>query len=173
MQIPDHTNTCNHDTDLPVGSLVIEEPVAVLTNILLASVCFWVYRRIKRELSGHPVNRLYARFFLVMSAATLLGGIFGHAFCGTLGIAWKLPGWLLSMVAVMFAERASIVHTGRVLPSGLLAFFRWMNIAELLVLVTLTLASLNFFFVEFHAFYGFVGVVGVFESWHLYKTGNK
>lgn len=171
-RIPVHTNLCNDETTIDVFGISVEEPVTVLTDLIITLVCWVLFFHSSKQLPANRVTALYRYFFFVMGLATLFGGIFGHAFCSVLGIHWKLPGWLLSMVAVMLAERASIIRSAYLMSPLVAQIFRVMNVFELILLVSLTLVTKNFFFVEFHAFYGFVVVVGVFEFWHYRKTGN-
>jgi hypothetical protein len=171
-QIPVHTNLCSDETTIQLLGISIEEPVTVVTDFFITIVCWFLFFNSSKRLPTNRVTILYRYFFFVMGLATLFGGIFGHAFCSVLGLQWKLPGWLLSMVAVMLAERASIIRSAYLMSPRVAQIFTVMNVFELTLLVSLTLYTRNFFFVEFHAFYGFVIVVGLFEFWHYRKTGN-
>lgn len=108
-----------------------------------------------------------------MALATFFGGIFGHAFCYAFGIAFKLPGWILSMIAVMFSERASIYFASKSIRNFYSRFFLYANIVEFLTILSVTIITVNFFFVEFHAFYGLLIVSGMFQLFHFYKTKNN
>lgn len=171
-RIPVHTNLCSDETTIQLFGVFVQEPVTVITDLLITAVCWYLFFHPSKKLPVNRVTVLYRYFFLVMGLATLFGGILGHAFCSALGMSWKLPGWLLSMVAVMLAERASIIRSAYLMSPRVAQIFTVMNVFELTLLVCLTLYTRNFFFVEFHAFYGFVIVVGLFEFWHYRKTGN-
>jgi hypothetical protein len=108
-----------------------------------------------------------------MGFATLFGGIFGHALCYRFGAGFKLPGWILSMTAVMLCERAAILHAGKQMPVQITKFFSSLNIAELILMITVTCSTLNFFFVELHAFYGLLIVTGIFELYNYSKTRSE
>src|ERR1039458_2527470 len=98
-------------SSLEIGCIKIMEPVTVLTDLIVAVVCFYAWNRLKRKNnSGNIVFTLYRYFFLGMGLSTTLGGLIGHAFIQYLSFPWKLPGWILSMVSVALAERASIMH---------------------------------------------------------------
>lgn len=108
-----------------------------------------------------------------MGIATFLGGIIGHAFFYLLGFGWKLPGWIISMISIMFVERAVIEHTRIWLNKSVVKIFKIINIIEFLAFLTLTISTLNFFFVEFHSAYGLMFVVLSLETFLFIRTRNK
>lgn len=153
-----------------IAGIRIREPMAALTDLILSGFCFVLFMKLRgKSKEGHPFQ-LFHYFFLVMSIATLWGGIFGHAFAYAVSDAWKLPGWILAMLSVMLAERSGIMHSRPLMGNRIGQFFSVMNIVELVTLVTLTSRSMNFFFVEFHAFYGLLIVFGSFELYVYIKT---
>ena len=156
-----------------VAGVRIDEPMTALTDILIAGVCWTLWYRLKGFPKGDVVHTFYRLFFFMIGVATLLGGIFGHAFQYAVGVGWKLPGWITSMISVMLAERSAIMHTRPIMPKKIGNFFSVFNILELLTLITLTCITVDFFWVEFHAFYGFLFVVGAFEIYNYRKTHSK
>jgi hypothetical protein len=107
-----------------------------------------------------------------MAIATLLGGIIGHAFFYLFSFYWKLPGWIASMIAIMFVERAVIEHTRIWLNDSVVRVLGIINIIEFLTFLALTITTLNFFFVEFHSGYGLMFVVLSLEGFLFFKTKN-
>ncbi len=167
--IPDHTNICNDETSIIVSGLKIQEPVTLLTDLFITVTCWIIFYRLKKEAKG-PVANLFRYFFLVMGMSTLFGGVFGHALCHLLSIAFKLPGWIMSMFAIMLCERSAIMHSRASMTPAVSRFLAYANIIELLIMLSVTCITLNFFFVEFHAFYGLLIVTGSFELYHYRKT---
>ena len=108
-----------------------------------------------------------------MGIATVFGGLIGHAFMYNFCFYWKLPGWIISMISIMFVERAAIEHTRIWLSDSIVKVFKVVNILEFLTFLTLTITSLNFFFVEFHSGYGLMFVVLSLEGFLFLKTKNK
>lgn len=106
-----------------------------------------------------------------MGLATLCGGIIGHAFLYKFSFAWKIPGWVLSMVSIAALERAAILHAKPLMPPFWGRFFSVMNFVELSIFLYLTLSTLNFHFVEIHAGYGLLIVTGLFEGF-VYRKKN-
>lgn len=146
----------------------IDEPVTSLTALLIAAICLYAFIRLGKLNKSTSV--IYLRYyFLVMAIATANGGLIGHAFLSHLSFAWKLIGWILSMVSVMLIERASIEYASKLLHPRLSYWLKWINLIELAIFVTITIVSLNFFFVEVHTFYGLLIVVA---SLHYYVYRN-
>ncbi len=152
------------------NGILIQEPVTTLTDIMITVVCWFVFLRLKPYHFRSIVYRLFRYFFFMMGLATLLGGIFGHAFNYAVGYNLKLPGWICSMIAVMLAERSSIVHARPLLKKQIGELFSVLNIVELATLITAVSVTLNFLFVEVHALYGLLIVFGSFEFFIYRKT---
>ncbi len=76
------------------------------------------------------------------------------------------------MISIMFVERAAIEHTRIWLKESIIKAFGIINILEFLTFLTLTITSLNFFFVEFHSGYGLMFVVLSLEGFLFWKTKN-
>lgn len=144
------------------------EPVTVLTDLLVTAVC-WRAAWLLRKQKPSRLRQLFEAYFWMMSLATAYGGIIGHGFIVQLGFSYKVPGWLISMLAVALLERAAIFHAGSELPQRWAKALTWLNVAELISLSAIVLTTLNFFFVEAHAAYGLLGVVGSLEAWLWYR----
>ena len=73
----------------------------------------------------------------------------------------------------MFVERAAIEHTRILLSNSVVRILGIINIIEFLTFLTLTITSLDFFYVEFHSGYGLMFVLLSLEGWLFYKTKNN
>lgn len=153
--------------------LRIDEPVTTATDLLVSAVCLFAFMHLtKQKISGRP--RLYFRlYFLLLCVATFFGGLIGHAFLYALSFAWKLPGWIVSMLSVAMIERASIEHAKPLISPKVGRFFMILNIVELVTIMTITMATLNFRWVEFHSGYGLLAVVLPFHTYVWWKTRDK
>lgn len=150
-----------------------DEPVNCATDLLVTAVCWYAYYRLRSMGTKVRSVELIKYYFLVMGIATLLGGTLGHAFKYMLAPEWKIPGWVISMFAVMLIERSSIEYARPLIKPGLGRFFLWMNSIELFVLLTLTIVSLNFNYVLAHSAYGLGAVVGGFHLFTYLKTKER
>jgi hypothetical protein len=131
------------------------------------------FYRLHKSGKKERVFQYFKIYFFVMGIATALGGIIGHAFMYNFSFYWKLPGWITSMISIMFVERAAIEHTRIWLKDSVVKLFGIINIIEFLTFLTLTISTLNFFFVEFHSGYGLMFVVLSLEGFLFLKTKNK
>jgi hypothetical protein len=156
----------------------IDEPVVTATDLLVSFLCLIYAYKIHKSGKTEKTFLYFKIYFFTMGIATFLGGVIGHAFLylfesfrGEL-FYWKLPGWIMSMISIMFVERAAIEHTRIYLNKTIVNSFKVVNIIEFLIFLTLTITTLNFFFVEFHSGYGLMFVVLSLESYLFYKTRN-
>lgn len=151
----------------------IDEPMATLTDVIVACICFYAFFQLnKRKLTGR--SQLYLRYyFLLIGIATFLGGVIGHGFLYALSFGWKLPGWTISMVSVAFIERSAISHARRLIKPGIGKFFLIFNLIELVTVMTITMTTLDFKWVEFHSGYGLVAIVATFHAYTYYRTRDK
>ncbi|NQU51718.1 MAG: hypothetical protein HQ522_04175 [Bacteroidetes bacterium] len=151
----------------------IDEPIVTLTDLLVSFLCLYFFYRIQKSGKKGKVYIYFKIYFLNMGIATLLGGLIGHAFLYNFSFYWKLPGWIMSMISIMFVERAAIEHTRIWLNESIIKVFRVINILEFLTFLTFTILTLNFFFVEFHSGYGLMFVVLSLEGFLFWKTKNS
>ncbi|WP_321996050.1 DUF6962 family protein [Draconibacterium orientale] len=151
----------------------IDEPVVTLTDLLVSVLCFIFACKIHNNNRSEKVFTYFKLYFLIMGIATALGGLIGHAFLYHFNFYWKLPGWITSMFAIMFVERAAIEHTRIQLSKQIVKILSILNIIEFLTFLTLTIITLNFFYVEFHSGYGLMFVVLSLEGFLYVKTRNK
>lgn len=151
----------------------IDEPVVTITDLLVSVLCFIYAYKIHRWGKKEKTFLYFKLYFLIMGVATALGGLIGHAFLYAFNFYWKLPGWITSMIAIMFVERAAIQHAKIWLKESLIRTFLVINLLEFFTFLTLTIVTLNFFFVEFHSGYGLMFVVLSLEGFLFIKTKNK
>ena len=155
-----------------ISGIRIDEPIVTATDLLVSFLCFLFFFRIHKSRKKEKVFLYFKIYFLTMGIATFLGGIIGHAFMYSFSFYWKLPGWITSMISIMFMERAAIEHTRIWLSDSLVKIFGIVNIIEFLTFLTLTIVTLDFFFVEFHSGYGLMFVVLSLEGFLYIKTKN-
>ncbi|WP_340112366.1 DUF6962 family protein [Maribellus mangrovi] len=156
-----------------IAGIQINEPIVTLTDLMVSLVCFIAAWRIHRSGKKERVFLYFKLYFLVMGIATTLGGLIGHAFLYHFTFYWKLPGWITSMISIMFVERAAIEHTRIQLSKKIVKVLSIVNVIEFLTFLTLTIVTLNFFFVEFHSGYGLMFVVLSLEGFLFIKTKNN
>jgi hypothetical protein len=156
-----------------LAGIRIDEPIVTITDLLVSLACFVFSYRMHTQANQNRAIYLFKLYFLSMGAATLFGGLFGHAFLYALGMYWKLPGWIISMLSIMLIERAVINHAGLLFNQKVIKALQVINIVELLIFMFLSIYFLNFFFVEFHSGYGLMFVVLGLEGYLYFKTKNQ
>jgi len=183
-------------TQMYLAGIRIDEPVTVLTDLIVSAVCFYAFYKLSIVEVKNKVHLYLKYYFLSMGIATFIGGVIGHGFLymfdtkwelsdnfvqfvtnivgennmNEAANPWKLPGWLTSMFSVALVERASIEYARTIISRKIMNVFAWLNIIELLTFVTITFSTLNFFFVEVHTFYGFMIIVLSLNSIIYYRT---
>jgi len=160
-------------TTIDLWGLRIDEPVTALTDLVVSAVCFIVFYKLQNSgLQGK--TQMFLRFyFLLMGVATCFGGLIGHAFLYAFSFAWKLPGWIISMLSVALIERSSIGHAQPFLNKKVGTFFLSLNIVELVTVMSVTIYTLNFRWVEFHSGYGLLAIVLPFHLFVYYKSKDR
>lgn len=156
-----------------IKGIEIAEPVTTLTDLLISAICMYAFVKLQKVSAQHNIHTYLKFYFLSLAIATFLGGIIGHGFFYLFSFAWKLPGWLISMFSIALVERATILYGAKLIKPQIAVFFSWLNIVELLLFVTLTFSTLNFFFVEIHTTYGLLIVVNSFSIYTYIKTKSK
>ncbi|WP_339793394.1 hypothetical protein [uncultured Imperialibacter sp.] len=152
--------------------LRIDEPIVTITDLLVSALCIFYFYKLQKSGKTGKVFIWFKYYFLLMGIATALGGLLGHAFLYAFSFGWKLPGWIISMFAIMLIERGAIEHSGVLFKESAVKVLKVINILELLTFLSLTIFTLNFFFVEFHSGYGLMFVVLSFEGYLYLKTRN-
>lgn len=151
----------------------VDEPMTTLTDLVVSAVCFYAfYTLTKKKLPGR--TQLYFRYyFLLMGIATCIGGLVGHGFLYLLSFGWKLPGWITSMISVALIERSAIQHAKPFINPIVGKSFLVINLIELVIILTITMITLDFGWVEFHSGYGLLAIVAPFHGWVYYKTRDR
>lgn len=151
----------------------VDEPVTTLTDLLVSAVCFYAFYKLKKAQRPGRTQLYFRYYFLLMSVATFFGGLIGHGFLYALSFPWKLPGWIVSMLSVALIERSSIERAKPLVDPRVGKFFLVLNIIELLTVMTVTMTTLNFKWVEFHSGYGLLAIVLPFHAYTWYKTRDE
>lgn len=158
---------------IDVFGVEIMEPMVTFTDLWITAVCVYAFFQLRKLNKPGKVHQYMRWYFAIMALATFLGGILGHAFQYAVGIEWKLPGWLISMLAVMAVERASIMHAQPVINKTFGKFLEVANVVELLTFAFITFTTLNFFYIQVHSAYGLGLVVLPIHFLVFWRTRNE
>ncbi len=156
--------------------ITIMEPMVTFTDLWITTVCVYAFIKLVKLNKPGRIQQYMRWYFLIMGLATFLGGLLGHAFQYAIGLEWKLPGWLISMLAVMAVERASIIHAQPLINKTFGKALGVANVIELLAFAFITFYTLNFFFIQVHSAYGLALIVlplHFLVFWRTRNTGSR
>ena len=156
--------------DVFLFGLRIQEPITTLTDIFVSLICFYAFTQTRKKLPVGKLRNYLSYYFLLMGFSTLFGGVCGHAFQYVLGTDGKLPGWLISTIAILLFELATIQLAKSFLSEQITKVLSWLAIVEFIVLFSLILISKDLKFVQFHATFG---ILIVSTSLHFVMTIKK
>ena len=156
-----------------LGDIRIDEPITTITDMIIAAMCIYFYAKLRSISNEGAFYKLTNSFFLLTGIATFLGGIMGHAFNYALGIEWKIPFWIISMLGIACFERSAILYIEPIVSNRLLKFLKWLNWVELAIFIFLAIFFINFMFVVGHTLYGMLFVVTAFHAYSYYKRKNQ
>lgn len=140
--------------------LDLQEPMALVTNWLIASFCFYAFVKLRKEMSEEVI--LWRKFFLFLAISTLMGGI-GHLFFVYFGMEGKYPNWVTGIIAGYFAGSAMLVRLQNLKVKKALQV---VLIVKALVFLTLSIAIHNFVFIAVDSivtYLLFCGVIGFIQ----------
>ncbi len=158
---------------IEVFGITIMEPMVTFTDLWITAVCVYALVKLTRLNKKGKVHQYMRWYFGIMALATFLGGILGHAFQYAVGLPWKLPGWLISMLAVMAIERATIIHAAPVINNRFARFLEVANVIELVTFAVITFITVDFFYIKVHSAYGLGLVVLPLHFLVYWRTRNE
>ena len=158
---------------IEVFNIRIDEPITLITDLLLAAICFYAYFRITRLDYAGRGKWYFKNYFLVLGLGAMTGGLLGHAFLYRLADAWKLVSWILTMGSVTLIIHALLEVARpyiRQLPARIISRF---NILLFALALFFTLWSKAFSPVKYYTTFGMVVVVGSLCYYIYQKTRSK
>jgi hypothetical protein len=167
------TSTTPTQPSIEIFGVTVMEPMVTFTAFWITAVCVYAFVKLLKLNKQGKVHHYMRLYFIIMALATFLGGILGHAFQYAVGLSWKLPGWLISMLSVMSIERASIMHAAPIINKKFAKFLGIANYVELLTFAVLSFSTLNFFYIQAHSAYGLGLVVLPLHFWVYWNTRNE
>lgn len=136
--------------DIFFGDVRIAEPVITLTGLIIGTVSWYAWLRLGRIANPLPEQRMVRMFFAFMAASAVVGAVIGHAFLYHFPFYFKLPGWVLSMVAASALERASILRVDEWVGEKGNRLLLSLNILKWVVFVGLVSVTVYYPVVQIH-----------------------
>ena len=82
-------------TQITLGGFLIQEPVTLLTDLLLGGECLYLATRLYPVSKPASASRMIMIFLIIMGIGTIEGGIVNHGWYYLFGPGWKTPMVLL------------------------------------------------------------------------------
>lgn len=152
--------------------ITIMEPMVTFTDLWVTAMCLYAFVKLSKVYSLGTVKPYIRYYFLCMGTATLIGGIFGHAFQYNFGVGWKIPSWVISSVGLFCIQKATLLFVRPLINEVLNRFINGIVILVFISMTYLTVINASFVYVQIHLAIGFLLVVLPLHSYAYIKTQN-
>jgi cbb3-type cytochrome oxidase subunit 3 len=139
-----------------IGNLQLQEPMALLTNWMIAFTCLILYKKIKNPQTLFELN--WKRFYAFFGVSVFFGGL-GHLFFHYLGVYGKFPCWILGVFASYFAGKAMISTAIFSLKNR--NTLHYFLVAKCSILGVLAILYTNFIFITIDAVLSYLFYCGI------------
>ncbi len=152
--------------------ILLQEPITVLTDILVALICFYAYYELKQRGGGKVVDRFFIHYFLLTGIGTFMAGVLGHGFTYVFGNLGKIPGWVFSMIGIYLFERISIIQAGnnQIIKSGTKKILGYFIILKLIIMLPFILYTQDFILVQVFSAIGLLLIVAILNVLIYFKN---
>jgi hypothetical protein len=151
----------------------IDEPITTLTDLILATICFYAYLRIRKLHYTGSIKWYFKYYFLTLGLGAASGGLIGHAFLYRLSDGWKLVSWILTLGSVALIAHAIIETARPMCKSWFPRLVSRFNILIFALAVFYTIWTMAFSPVKYYTIYGMLVVVVSFSYFIYRKTGSR
>lgn len=158
-----------------IAGVRVDEPMTVVTNLILFAVCTYCAIRVMRGKSGqHIYVRKYSLFLLYTGIAALLGGIFSHGFKYYFGLSYSIPGWIIALGGAYYASVASYehgksIHLWRDIDNRKNSIIHYALILLLLIAMISTFLFMNFLIVTIYTAVC-ISIIGLIIEVKIYRN---
>ncbi len=146
--------------------LKLQEPMAALTNWMIAFFCFYAFLKFK-DRNSEEVN-YWKYFFITFSLSTFFAG-FGHLFFHYFAIPGKFPNWITGVISGYFASNAMLVKMKN---QSNKKIFKIGIIVKACTFLFLALWKQNFLFIAMDAILTYLVFCGVYGYIYLKRGHN-
>lgn len=147
--------------------LQLQEPMALVTNWLISSFCFFAFFKLRRFKS--EANYFWRMFYLTFAISTFFGGL-GHLFFQYTGMYGKFPSWTFGTLANCFAALGMLNFKDFSVPTS---YAKWIVWSKAIIMLSLAIITQKFVFVAIDAIVTYIGYTGVYAYYMLSKRNAK
>jgi len=158
---------------IEVLNIRIDEPITLITDLLLSAICFYAYFQIRRLDYTSRGKWYFKNYFLLLGLGAMTGGLLGHAFLYRLSDAWKLVSWILTIGSVTLMIQALLEVSRPYIKKGIARIISRFNLLLFALALFFTLWTMAFSPVKYYTTFGMVVVVGSLCYYIYQKTRSK
>ena len=158
---------------IEVLNIRIDEPITLITDLLLSTICFYAYFQIRRLDYTSRGKWYFKNYFLLLGLGAMTGGLLGHAFLYRLSDAWKLVSWILTIGSVTLMIQALLEVSRPYIKKGIARIISRFNLLLFALALFFTLWTMAFSPVKYYTTFGMVVVVGSLCYYIYQKTRSK
>lgn len=166
-------NSPSGQPSIELFGITIMEPMVTFTDLWVTAVCIYAFISLGKVGTLSSMKPYLRYYFLCMGIATLIGGIFGHAFQYNFGVGWKIPSWVVSSIGLFCIQKASILFIRPLISDVLTRFINALIIFVFISMTYLTIIKASFLYVQIHLAIGFMIVVLPIHTYVFFKTRNS
>lgn len=144
--------------------LHLQEPMAIITNLMLSVFCAFAYLRLRG--SNSTANKWWRLFYLFFGWSTFFGAL-GHAFYLYFDVYGKFPCWFLGCMANVFAAKGMLSFQGYSRLTRPIELTIWIKSLLFFILAAITH---KFIFIAIDAIITYLTFTGAF-AFVLIKRG--
>lgn len=152
-----------------LGNIRVDEPVTVLTDLLVVAVCVLGFLKTKSNNQTTAI-KLYRWFLLATGISTFVSAIIGHAFLYCFDFNAKIFGWITGIASIIFVQYAAIYHTKEIIQEKTFKILCWLNGIEIILAFILLFVVFSFVIVEVHSAMGLLLTVTILEAKYYKQT---
>jgi len=140
-----------------IDNVRIGEPITTITDLLVATVCFYAYAKLGRQ-QDFAAKRYFRLYFLFLGIATFWGGLITHASIYYLSQTWKVPGWISSTWSVSLLAWAMAEYNIGIVKEWI-SGMKALILLELLAVMAITIYTVEFKWAGGHSAFGLFLIV--------------
>lgn len=145
--------------------LHLQEPMALITNWLISSFCFFAFFKLRKFKSD--ANYYWRMFYLSFGVSTFFGGL-GHIFFQYTGMYGKFPSWTFGTLSNCFAALGMLSFKSFSFPSN---YAKWIVWSKAVIMLSLAIITKKFVFVAIDAIITYIGYTGIY-AYYMLKNRN-
>ncbi len=153
--------------------LRVDEPVTMLTDLLLAAVCIYALFSIRHFISVKRTASYFRYYFLTLAMAAMSGGILGHALLYRLDPGWRMVSWVFTLLSVALMAHALLEVASPLITRGLKRAAAWMNVIFLIIALCCMFRYMTFEAVKYYTIFGMLLVAGSMSLYIYNLTGQR